>query len=141
MNQGRPESGFLDVLRSAALLAMLAGAVGSVGLTLYAGRRNDSRILMVLFALWVLSPFMALILANAVSKRWSAHIRATLYSVTLVLTLGSLAIYGIVALGPPRGKAAFVFVVVPAASWLLIAIVVPIAALISRRRSRRGDGA
>jgi hypothetical protein len=141
VNPGRPESGFLAVLRAAALIAVLAGAVGSVGLTLHAGRRNDSRILMVLFALWVLSPFMALILANAVSKRWSVHTRATLYSVMLVLTLGSLAIYGVVALGPPRAKTAFVFVVVPPASWLLIAIVVPMAALISRTRSRRGDGA
>ena len=137
----RPESGFLALLRAAALIAVLAGAVGSVGLMLHAGRRNNSRILLVLFALWVLSPFVALVLANVVSKRWSVHTRATLYSVMLILTLGSLAIYGDVALGPPRPKTAFVFVVVPPASWLLIAIVVPIAALISGRRSRRGDGA
>ena len=107
---------------------------------LYVGRRNESRILMVLFALWVLSPFMVLVLANMVSKRWPVLTRATLYTAMLVLTVGSLAIYGDVALGPPRTKAAFVFVVVPPASWLLIAIVVPIAALISRRPSRRGDG-
>jgi len=96
---------------------------------------------MVLFALWVLSPFMVLVLANVVSKRWPVLTRATLYSVMLVLTLGSLAIYGDVAFGPPRAKAAFVFVVVPPASLLLIAIVVPIAALISGRLSRRADGA
>jgi hypothetical protein len=108
---------------------------------LHAGHRNPSRLLLVLFALWVLSPFIALVLANMVSKRWSVLTRATLYTVMLVLTVGSLAIYGDVALGPPRTKAAFVFVVVPPASWLLIAIVVPIAALISGRPSRRGDGA
>ena len=84
---------------------------------------------------------MALVLAHVVSKRWSALTRATLYSVMLVLTLGSLAMYRDVALGPPRAKTAFVFVVVPPASWLLIAIVVPIAALISGRLSHRGDGA
>jgi hypothetical protein len=140
-SRGRPEGGLLRLLRTAALIAVLAGAVGSVGLMLHAGRRNNSRILMVLFTLWVLSPFLALVLANAVSKRWSVLTRATLYSVTLVLTLGSLAIYADVALGPPRAKPAFVFVVVPPASWLLIAIVVPIAALISGRRSRRADGA
>jgi len=133
---GRPPSRFLGLLRAAALIAVPAGAVGSLGLMLHAGRHNDSRILLILFALWVLSPFMALVLANVVSKRWPVHTRAALYSVMLVLTLGSLAIYGDVALGPPRAKTAFVFVVVPPASWLLIAIVVPAAALISGRRSR-----
>ena len=57
----------------------------------------------------------------------------------LVLTLGSLAIYGVDALRPPRPQAAFVFIVVPPASWLVIAIVIPIAALTSGRLSRRGD--
>jgi len=136
---GRSESGFLCRLRGAALVAVLAGAGGSVGLMLRAGRHNSSRILLVLFALWVLSPFVVLVLANMVSKRWSVLTRATLYSVMLVLTLGSLAIYGDVALGPPRAQTAFVFVVVPPASWLLIAIVLPTAALLSGRRSRRGD--
>jgi hypothetical protein len=141
VSRRRSERGFLGLLRAAAVIAVLAGAAGSVGLMLHAGRRNSSRILLLLFALWVLSPFVALLLANVVSERWSVLTRATLYSVMLVLTLGSLAIYGDVALGPPRAKPAFVFVVVPPASWLLIAIVVPIAALISDRRSRRGGGA
>jgi hypothetical protein len=101
VSRGRPEGGFLVLLRAAALIAVLAGAAGSVGLMLHAGRHNDSQILLVLFALWVLSPFMALVLAHVVSKRWSVLTRATLYSVMLVLTLGSLAIYGDVALGPP----------------------------------------
>jgi hypothetical protein len=136
-----PESGLLRFLRAAALVAVLAGAVGSVGLTLYAGRRNDSRILMVLFALWLLSPFVALVFAGVASARWLALTRATLYSAALIVTLISLVIYGVVALGPPRGKTAFVFVVVPPASWLLIAIAVTIAALISGRRLRRDDGA
>jgi hypothetical protein len=105
------------------------------------GHRNPSRLLIVLFTFWVLSPFMALVLANVVSKRWSVLTRAMLYVVMLVITFGSLAIYGALAFGPLRAKTGFVFLVVPAASWLLIAIVVAIAALISGRLSRRGDGA
>jgi len=54
----------------------------------------------------------------------------------LVLTVSSLAIYGDVAFGPPRTKTAFAFVVFPLASWLMMAITISIAALISRRRSR-----
>ena len=132
----RTEGGFLGFIHGSALIAVLAGAVGSVGLMLHAGRNNPSRLLLVLFALWVLSPFLALVLANMVSKRWSVLTRATLYTVMLLLTVGSLAAYGVVALGPPRPKTAFAFVVVPPASWLLIGIVLTIAALVSGRPSR-----
>ena len=85
--------------------------------------------------LWVLSPFVAFVLASVVSKRWSVLTRATLYVVMLVITLGSLAIYGAHVFGSLRAKTGFVFLVVPAVSWLLSATVVPIAALISRRLS------
>jgi hypothetical protein len=130
-----PESRFPGPLRAAAMIVVPAGAVGAVSLTLYAGRHNNSRLLMFIFALWVLSPSLAFLLANMVWKRWSVHTRATLDSVMLVLTLGTLAIYGDVALGPPRAQTAFVFVVVPPASWLIIASVVAIAALRSGRRA------
>ena len=139
-SQGKPEARFLSVLRAAAAIALLVGAVGSVGLILRAGHRNPSRLLIILFTFWVLSPFMVLVLANVVSKRWSVLNRATLYVVMLVITFGSLAIYGALAFGALRAKTGFVFLVVPAASWLLMAIVVAIAAVISGRLSRRGDG-
>jgi hypothetical protein len=127
-------------LRAAALIAALAGAGGSFGLMLHAGRHQKSEILLVLFTIWVLSPFVALVLANGFSKRWPVRARVTLYSMTLVLTLGSLAIYGYDAWRPPKAQAAFVFVVIPLASWLLIAIVAT-AAFFSGRLSRRGDNA
>ena len=129
-------------MRVAALIVAAAGATGAVGLMLHAGRHNSSRLLLVLFALWVSSPFMALLLANVISKR-----RPVLDSVTLVLTLCSLAIYGNVALGPPSTKTAFAFVVVPPASGLLIGIAVLMGARISGRKgscrhpTRSRDGA
>jgi hypothetical protein len=125
-------------LHAAAQIAALAGAVGSFGLMLHAGR-HAPRLLVVLFTIWVLSPFVALGLADVVSRRWPVPIRATLYSVMIVVALGSLAAYGADALRPPRAQAAFVFVVVPPASWLLGATVIAVA-VISGRRSRRGDG-
>lgn len=139
-SRGRPDGGFLGLLHAVALTAVVAGAGGSVGLMLWVGHRNPSRLLPVLFAIWVLAPFMALLLADMVSKRWSVITRATLYGVMLILTLGSLAFYGDVV-WRPRPQPAFVFLVVPLGSWLLMTIVVPIAALISRRLSRRGAGA
>ncbi len=122
-------------LRVAALSALLVGAVGAVALTLYTGRRNPSWLLMVLFAFWVLSPFAALQLANVASKRYSFHPRAALYAVMLVVALGTLAVYGYVAFGPPRQKTAAVFVVTPPVSCSFIAALVAITAL-TRRRAR-----
>jgi len=94
---------------------------------------------MAMFALWVLSPFAVLLLSETVSKRWSTLTRAMLYTVMLVLTFGSLTAYGFVALGPPRAQPAFVFIVFPPVSWLLIATVVAAAALISRKLSNRHE--
>lgn len=139
-NLVKDESKFLGLMRSASLIAVVVGAVGSVGFMLYVGRRNPSRLLILLFIIWVLSPFVALVLANVVSKHWAALIRAALYSMMVILTLVSTVIYGYVALGPPRPQPAFWFLVVPFVSWLLIAIVVPIAALISGKLSRHGNG-
>ena len=126
-------------LRAAALLALLVGAAGSLGFMLNAGRRTP-RFLLVIFVFWVLSPFVVLAWAHMISTRWSGVTRAALHVVILVVTLGSLAIYGNDAVRPRHAQAAFVYVLVPPMSWLLIAIVVPTAALISRRRSRRVDG-
>ena len=137
VNWGRPEDRFLGRLRAMALIALLAGAVGSIGLWFHASQ-HPPLLIVVLFVIWVLSPFVVLVLAHLISKRWSVLTRATLYSVMLVVTLGSLAIYGYDALRPRKEQPAFWYVLVPLVAWLLIAIVVLIAALISRRLSRRG---
>ncbi len=138
-SRGNPKGGFLGLLHAVALTALVAGAGGSVGLMFWVGHRNPSRVLLVLFAIWVLSPFIALLFANLVSKRWSVLTRATLYCVMLILTLSSLALYGDVV-WRPRPQPAFMFLVVPMVSWLLMMIVVPLAALVSGRLSRRGTG-
>jgi hypothetical protein len=137
-SRGMSDGGSAALLRAVALTAAVAGAVGSVGLMLWVGHRNPSRILLALFLIWDLSPFIGLLLAEMVSKRWSVITRATLHIVMLVLALSSLALYGGVVLRP-RPQPAFMFLVVPLGSWLLMMIIVPIAALISGRRSRRVD--
>jgi len=137
--QNSSHRGFLDLLRAAALVVVLIGAVGSVGLMIWVGHRNPSRLLLALFLIWDVSPFVGLVLAVMVSKRWSVITRATLYGVMLIVAIGSLALYGDVVLRP-RPQPAARFLVVPLGSWLLMTIVVAIAALISGR-SRRDTGA
>jgi hypothetical protein len=125
----------MSPLRRAALIAVVAGAVGSAGFLLRAGQRT-SWLLLVIMLLWVLAPFVGLVVAEVVSKRWPVPVRTTLYCLSLVVTLGSLAIYANDALRPRKAQAAFVFVAVPLVLWIVIAVAVPIAALVSRRRSR-----
>ena len=115
-----------------ALTILLAGAVLSLALLLYTGRHNDSTLLLALFTGWVLSPFLGLLAASVISIRWPALTRATLYSLMPVLGLGSLLIYkGLFS--PPGTKPAFVFLVVPGISWLVIFILISV----TRFRSRR----
>ena len=133
MSRGRTE-GRLFGLRTAASIAVLAGAVASVGLLLRATDRNPSQLLVVLLAIWVVSPFVALFWASIVSKRWSVLTRVTLYGVMLVVPLSCLAIYVADAIWPRTSPGPFVFIPVPPASWLFSALVVLAAALISRRQ-------
>ena len=130
------DSRSLARFRTLALSALSAGAAGSVGLTLYAGRGNSFRLLTAIFVVWVLSPFGALLFADKVSKSWAAAARATLYIVMFIIACGSLMAYTLRVLRPPRAQAAFVFVMFPPASWAFIAIVVGAAMIVSRRQNR-----
>ena len=123
-------------LHRIAQVAAVVGAVGSVALTLYAGRNNNLPFLMILMSGWVLAPFMGFALASRYSGSWTASTRAVLDAVIVLVAVASLVIYARDVLRPPAAKAAAVFVAVPISAWLLMLIGVPLTALISRRRSR-----
>jgi hypothetical protein len=119
----------------------VAGAAVAVGFLLRATSRNPSQLLVALLAAWVFSPFGALVLADVAATRWSAPARATLRGVMLAVALGSVAVYVADAQWPRASQPAFVFIVVPPASWLLGATVLAVAAITFGRRSGRADGA
>ena len=110
---------------NAARMALMVGAAGSVAIMLHVGHRNTG---------WVLSPFVALLLAARIGKRLQALAPTTLHRLMLILTLGSLAMYGYVALRAPRPKPAAVFLLVPLGSWILVGAVFAIAAFQSSRQ-------
>jgi hypothetical protein len=116
----------MSFIRTISLVAVLIGIVGSLSLVLYKGRNNESVLLIGLFVAWVLSPFIALLFANKFSNRWTDFTRKTLYVLMLFITIVSLLSYTGV-LSPVGTKTAFVFLVVPLISWLLIAILLFIA--------------
>ena len=136
MQRRGPNPGFLGPLRVTALIATPVASVGSLGFLFHASQRRPP-LLMAIFVVWVLAPFVALLFAAAISRRWSIPARATLYPVMVVVALFSLGVYGYDALRPRRAQPAYVYVMVPPASWLFIAVVVPMAALISRRDHRK----
>ncbi len=121
----------LRPLRAAALIAVVAGAASSIYFMLRVGHAQV--LLNALFTIWVLAPFVAAVIADAVSSEASALTRTTLYGLMLVLAIVSPAIYGSVALGPPRPQPAFWFLMVPFVSCLLLAIAVPLARVVSRK--------
>jgi hypothetical protein len=122
----------LIFLRILALIVMLVGAIGSLGFMFYAGRHQNSVILITLFTVWLLSPFAGLLIADKISKRWTVLARVTLCWLMLVLTFGSLIIYS-GAISPPGTKPAFKFLVVPLISWIIIVTVIPIVNRLSHK--------
>jgi hypothetical protein len=91
---------------------------------------------MAAFAIWVLSPFVLIILAGSISTRWSSRARMAFDGSALIVTLISLVAYTVRVIRPPRAQAAFVFVVVPPVCLFLIVGALAGAAWSSRGRSK-----
>ena len=116
------------------LIAVLLGAAGSLVLMFNASRNQSSILLIALFTIWVLSPFIGLLVVNRISKRWSTLSRVTFYWLTVVLIVGSLVVYSGI-FNPPGTKAGFIFLVVPFASWVLVGTVILITRKILKQQS------
>jgi hypothetical protein len=102
-------------------------------LMMRAGSRQRSIVLLLLFTGWVLSPFIALALANVRARTWQPYMRTALYGAILGVTFVSISVYALSAMVPGL-KAGFIYLVVPAACWLLIAMALATAALVSPKR-------
>jgi hypothetical protein len=109
----------LDLVRSLALGVSTAGALGSFALTLQAGAHNGSVILTLLFLVWVLSPFIVLIISCVLSKQWTSRARISLYILMMIIPIATLLFYGGL-LSFSGVKPAFVFLVIPFISWIFM---------------------
>ena len=96
--------------------------MGSLGLMFLAGSRQRSMVLAGLFTAWVLLPFAALFRAGMVSNHWPRSRRGMLYVLMLILTAVSLAMYDGLVPMPAGSRPAAVFLMVPAGSWVLMAL-------------------
>jgi hypothetical protein len=122
-------------LRSVARAALIAGAAGSVVLMMRAGSRQRSLALIMLFTGWVISPFLALAIANIRSARWQPMTRSALYGAMIGVAFISLSVYALQALLPGM-KAGFIYLVVPAACWVLIAMALATAVALAPKRTQ-----
>jgi len=113
-------------------LVLIAGAVGSLALMLYAGRSNTHILITIGFIFWVLAPFALLALAERRSGNWPPATRATLGILIWIVVIGSLAIYAYRAAVPPRSTGAFLFVIVPPVSVIVVLVALGIVSGVSR---------
>ncbi len=104
-----------------------------MALMLRAGARQQSVVLILLFTVWVLSPFIALDQLDRRAGGWPPRLRTALHAAMIGVTVVAVDIYGLHAI---RGgmKAGFVYLFGPAMSWLLIALVLGANAIAWRRR-------
>lgn len=112
----------LKILRIISLVILLLGAISSLYFVFNAGRNNSSALLRLLFIAWVLSPFVACLFFNVMFNRQAIRAYIILYWFTIILSIVSFIFYsGIIII--PNVKNAFIYLVVPFVSWLLIGIV------------------
>lgn len=124
-----------DGLRATSWVALVAGAVGSLGLWIHAAQ-HPPPLIIVLFVVWVLSPFVILGMGHVVAKRWALSTQTALYWGTLLVTVASIATYADDAVAHRTAHAAFVYVAVPPASWLASAVALGVGAWIARRKQK-----
>lgn len=123
-SEGKPAASGPLPFQTLAPIALVAGAVASEALMFRVGHRNQSIVIMLLFAGWVLAPFAAGALAHRKSRTWPASNQAILHGLMLLLAVVSPAIYA----NPPVRQPASVFLLVPLTSLVLLTIVSLLAA-------------
>lgn len=136
-NSPSPERGFQSLagLRSAALIAVVVGAISSIGLWRRAPQHPPA-LLALLFVIWILAPFAIMGAANLFSPRWPRPVQVTLCFVTLLATTASIAIYLDDHIAHRTTHPAAVWVAVPPASVIISAIAIAVAALMAKRKKQ-----
>lgn len=119
MSNEKGENQKFGLLRVMAIILLFAGGVVSAWFTYDAGRNNHSPFLKILFLIWILSPFLALIRVYSISGQWSAIRRGIVYNLMLFVAFISMVAYS-GEWNLPGMKPAFLFLVVPLFCWALM---------------------
>ena len=129
-----PTRALTALFRSAAAALVVIAGIMSLALQLYQARTNEHYYMTVLFALWVSSPFVAMIWLWKYSDKWITQSRLVAFLDMILISMLSMAVYINNLLNPRMAQPAFVFVVVPAISWIFIGVMVLVAVYLTRKR-------
>ena len=132
MNEER-KTDRLAVVRSASLIALVFGAIGSVGLLRHA-QKHPPPIIVAGFVVWVVAPFAVLGVAHFFSRRWPRRSELLFHVMTLVITLASLAIYLDDNIAHRTAKPAGVYVAVPPVTVILTGVGIAISTWQARKK-------
>lgn len=127
------------MVRMTALVVLAAGAAASL-MFMFRGHGNAPRFLMVLFTGWVLSPFVALAFASIASKKLTVVIQATVNCVALIISAVSVAAYAGLIPMPSGSRPAFLFLMVPFVSWVLMTLLALALWRAARRQAVKSSG-
>jgi hypothetical protein len=105
-----------------ALLTVFGCAAGSFILVLTAGKQDHSFLLRAIFLIWVLLPFVAMVVVFLVSAQWARAARKNACWLIFLLSLGSLLAY-MELQGIAGTRPAVTFLVIPVLSSLLLVFI------------------
>jgi hypothetical protein len=118
-----------------ALVMVFACAAGSLVLVLTAGKQNHSFLLRALFLVWVLLPFIAMVVVFLVSHEWVNAARKNVCWLIFLLSLGSLLAY-LELQGIAGTRPAVIFLVIPVLSSSVLVLT---ALSLSKNKNRPGE--
>jgi len=101
------------------IFSLVIAAACSLGLMIIVGHGNKSLVLMSMFTLWVASPYVTLLVLN----RKSIIPAKRLNYIILTISIASVIFYITGYLFPGKTPA-FIFLLVPFISWLLIGTII-----------------
>lgn len=127
----------LPTLHKASLFLCFLGSMCSNVLLLLVAGRQIPRLLIVPFVIWLTAPFAVLLVAHRHAQDYKSRTRYVLYSVTLVITVISLAIYSYQVNWPRQSTPALYWVAVPLASVVFLLITPFVASTILSQRNER----
>jgi hypothetical protein len=108
-------------VNSAARIVVILCALGSLGCALFAGHHNRSILLVGMFAVWVVAPYVGVLGVLRIAERGPTQAATITGAMAFILSCAALVLYGAFALHPLVHNAAAPFLLVPVCTWVAIA--------------------
>ena len=121
--------------RSTAVRAAVLGAGCSAALMIYAGRKSPQALVIALFVVWVVFPFIAMLAAAMWARRWTEPRQRALYRFITATSAISVVIYALAAFVPIGQRPTPIFVMLAPISLLSLLVTMVLAARMYRGRA------